>query len=234
MKLFLLKRISLIFSLLLLSFSFLTIGVGDVKAQATCSIDPSLISTTQPITFSFSNPHLPTVDVYGINISIYYLSDRVWGAQFNIDASGNYSASEGPFAWQEEGHYRVEFTLSYAHPPDEVYQCITTFEVNNNPDEDGAGANPCPGGVCQTALGEISSDPGQFVGRILTLAIGVAGGLALILMVIGSIRVLTSSGDPQRVAGGRDMIVAAVAGLLFLILSVLILRFIGVHIVGLQ
>ena len=34
----------------------------------------------------------------------------------------------------------------------------------------------------------------------------------------------------QRLAGGRDMIVAAVAGLLFLILSFLILRFIGVQI----
>ena len=34
--------------------------------------------------------------------------------------------------------------------------------------------------------------------------------------------------DQQRLAGGRDMIVAAIAGLLFLIFSVLILRFIGV------
>jgi len=51
-------------------------------------------------------------------------------------------------------------------------------------------------------------------------------------MVIGSVRVLTSSGDQQRLAGGRDMIVAALAGLLFLIFSVLILRFIGIHILG--
>ena len=90
-----------------------------------------------------------------------------------------------------------------------------------------SGKNPCPGGVCQTALGDISSDPGEFAGRILEIAIGLAGGIALILMVIGSIRVLTSSGDQQRLAGGRDMIVAAIAGLLFLIFSVLILRFLG-------
>ena len=71
---------------------------------------------------------------------------------------------------------------------------------------------------------------GGFAQRVLNIAIGLAGGIALILMVIGSIRVLTSSGDQQRLAGGRDMIVAAIAGLLFLIFSVLVLRFIGAEI----
>jgi len=93
-----------------------------------------------------------------------------------------------------------------------------------------AGQNPCVGNICNTALGPISTNPGEFAQKILNIAIGLAGGIALILMVIGSIRVLTSSGDQQRLAGGRDMIVAAIAGLLFLIFSVLILRFIGIQI----
>lgn len=96
----------------------------------------------------------------------------------------------------------------------------------------GGGQNPCVGGICNTAIGNISTDPTEFAGRILKIATGLAGGLALILMVIGSIRVLTSSGDQQKLSGGRDMIVAAVAGLLFLIFSVLILKFIGVEIVN--
>lgn len=103
------------------------------------------------------------------------------------------------------------------------------------------GENPCkipdpnnPGKfLCPTALGNIPTDIQGFAGRILAIAIGLAGGLALILMVIGSVRVLTSSGDQQKLAGGRDMIVAAVAGLLFLIFSVLILRFIGIQILNL-
>lgn len=86
---------------------------------------------------------------------------------------------------------------------------------------------------CPTAIGNISADPQEFAGKILGIATGLAGGIALILMVIGSIRVLTSTGDQQKLAGGRDMIVAAVAGLLFLIFSVLILRFIGIQILGL-
>lgn len=98
-----------------------------------------------------------------------------------------------------------------------------------------SGQNPCgsTGTECETALGRIPTDPGAFVGRILSIAMGLAGGIALILMVIGSIRVLTSSGDQQRLAGGRDMIISAIAGLLFLIFSFLILEFIGANILGL-
>ena len=96
-----------------------------------------------------------------------------------------------------------------------------------------SGKNPC-GTECETALGNIPTDAGAFAGKILSIATGLAGGIAFILMVIGAIRVLTSTGNPQNVNAGRDMIVAAVAGLLFLIFSVLILRFIGVEILDLS
>ena len=110
-----------------------------------------------------------------------------------------------------------------------------TFEIKYD-EEGSSGKNPCEDPVtkqvteCPTALGNIPTDISGFAGKILSIAIGLAGGIALILMVIGSIRVLTSSGDQQRLAGGRDMIVAAIAGLLFLIFSILILRFIGIEI----
>ncbi len=96
----------------------------------------------------------------------------------------------------------------------------------------GNGSNPCSATGCETALGFIPTSVKGFTQKILGIATGLAGGIALILMVIGSIRVLTSSGDPKAVAGGREMIVAAVAGLLFLIFATLILRFIGINIIG--
>lgn len=102
------------------------------------------------------------------------------------------------------------------------------------------GHNPCDKDIdgdgiidCETALGNIPTEAGEFAKKVLSIGIGIAGGIALIIMVIGSIRVLTSAGDPKNVAAGREMIIAAVAGLLFLIFSVLILRFIGVEIIGL-
>lgn len=94
------------------------------------------------------------------------------------------------------------------------------------------GKNPCSLTECQTAIGNIPTNPQAFATKILQIATGVGGGIALILMVIGSIRVLTSAGDQQKLAGGRDMIIAAVSGLLFIIFSVVILRFIGINIFG--
>lgn len=125
---------------------------------------------------------------------------------------------------------------------------LLKFQVNTQGLSGGSGKNPCATPVpdpndptktimkptdCPTAIGDIPTDIQGFAARILEIAIGLAGGLALILMVIGSVRVLTSSGDQQKLAAGRDMIVAAVAGLLFLIFSVLILRFIGIQILNL-
>ncbi len=95
----------------------------------------------------------------------------------------------------------------------------------------GAGKNPCNGGICQTALGTIPINLGDFASTLLKIALGISGGIVLILMVIGSIRVMTSSGDPQKMAGGRDMIVAAIAGALFIAFSVMIMQFIGIAIV---
>src|SRR3989344_2895450 len=90
-----------------------------------------------------------------------------------------------------------------------------------------SGRNPCTPEGCETAFGNIPTDITKFAGKVLSIALGIAGGIALILLVYGSIRVLTSTGNPQNVAAGRDIIVAAIAGLLFLIFSVLILRALG-------
>ena len=150
--------------------------------------------------------------------------------------------SFGPFP---EGDYKlnVRYNETDSYP---LYQFL--FTVNSNggsvqvfkdPKKSGSGApgqNPCtvgPAGECKTGLGNIPTNAGAFASKILSIAIGLAGGIALILMVIGSIRVLASSGDQQKLAGGRDMLVAAIAGLLFLIFSTIILRFIGISILGL-
>ncbi|OGD84947.1 hypothetical protein A2165_02030 [Candidatus Curtissbacteria bacterium RBG_13_40_7] len=113
-----------------------------------------------------------------------------------------------------------------------IIQVLTEeeWEDQEEPYEGISGENPCPGGVCNTALGRITAEIGPFASKILAIAVGLAGGIALILMVIGAIRVLTSSGDQQKLNAGREMIVAALAGLLFLIFSVVIMRFIGLNI----
>jgi len=82
-----------------------------------------------------------------------------------------------------------------------------------------------------TAIGCIDiSGPSEFVDSILKLAIGLAGGIAMLLIVFGGIQILTSAGNPEKIQAGKEMITSAIAGLLLIIFSVFILRIIGVEI----
>lgn len=87
-----------------------------------------------------------------------------------------------------------------------------------------------------TALGCIrfdqSTTTSDLIGFILNWAIGVAGGIAFLLIIYGGFQVMTSSGDPQRLKAGQELLTAAISGLVMLIFSVFILRVIGVDILG--
>lgn len=96
-------------------------------------------------------------------------------------------------------------------------------------------AGPCDEGsgkVC-TGLGVIDTNPSALVNTILTIAIGVAGGIAFLLIVYGGFRMAFSSGDPKAVQEARDIITSAIVGLLLIIFSVFLLNLIGVDILGL-
>lgn len=99
--------------------------------------------------------------------------------------------------------------------------------------KNGAGCNPpCdPDTEICTAIGCINvENPNAFVGSIMGLAIGIAGGIAFLLIIIGAFLVLTSSGNPEKVQAGKELITSAITGLLLIIFAVFILRLIGVDI----
>ena len=79
----------------------------------------------------------------------------------------------------------------------------------------------------QTALGPIPADPAGLAGWVLKSAIGVAGGVAFLLMVYGGFLFLTSAGDPNKLQEATDVIMSAIAGLLMIIFSVFLLKLIG-------
>jgi hypothetical protein len=83
-----------------------------------------------------------------------------------------------------------------------------------------------------TGIGCISTDPKDFAVQFLQLAIGIAGGIALLLMVYGSFLVSTSAGDPKKSEEGKEIITGTIAGLLFIIFSAILLRLIGVEILS--
>lgn len=90
----------------------------------------------------------------------------------------------------------------------------------------------CTVAEIDTGLGSICPDPTGLVTFVLNLALGTAGGVAMLLLIYGGFKVLTSSGDPKAVMEGRDTITSAIAGLLLILFSVALLKIIGFNILG--
>ena len=83
-----------------------------------------------------------------------------------------------------------------------------------------------------TVLGCLSTDPSgaPFVKSILTVVFAVSGGLAFLSVLMGSVTVLTSAGDPLRLRAGKDMLTNSLMGLFLIIFSIFLLRVVGVEI----
>ncbi|MBI2338241.1 hypothetical protein HYU95_03605 [Candidatus Daviesbacteria bacterium] len=84
-----------------------------------------------------------------------------------------------------------------------------------------------------TAIGCIHTNPAELAKDLLTWVIGIGGGLAFLMMLMGAFQMLTSAGNPETLNAGRDRLTSAVIGLLFVIFSILLLQIIGVGILNL-
>lgn len=117
-------------------------------------------------------------------------------------------------------------------------ECNTSFSCIDDPNEDPAAntvqAVSCDGGKgLDTAIGCIPiDDPNAFLGFILKWAIGVGGGIAFLLIVYSSFMIMSSSGNPDRLKAGQELLTSALMGVVLLVFSVFILRVIGVDILG--
>ena len=82
-----------------------------------------------------------------------------------------------------------------------------------------------------TGLGiDISVDPAGFIKSVFGIILSLAGGIALILIIVSGYKLMASQGNPEAVQGAREQLASAVVGLLFIIFSLVILQIIGVDI----
>lgn len=79
-----------------------------------------------------------------------------------------------------------------------------------------------------TALGKIQVEPGAFVTRMFGVLLAASGAIAVILIIRAGYQIMTARGNPEGIKEGREKIVAAIVGLMFLIFSFVILEVIGV------
>jgi uncharacterized membrane protein len=95
------------------------------------------------------------------------------------------------------------------------------------------GSDPSSG--VNTALGCLmAQDPNAFIGQILGWAIVVGAGIAFLLIVFAGFQLSTAAGDPKRVQSARDLLFSAISGLILIILSLALLKFIGINILSLN
>lgn len=82
-------------------------------------------------------------------------------------------------------------------------------------------------GKSWTALGCIETEPKKFIPQFLGLGVGVGGGIAFLLILFGGFQMMTSAGNPEHLNAGRELVTAAISGLLLIVFSVFLLRIIG-------
>jgi len=86
------------------------------------------------------------------------------------------------------------------------------------------------GQVCNSGVGSFGglclegNALGRIIGSVVNLLFLIAGLIALITLVIGGIRWITSQGDSKNVEGARNQIIAAAIGLAVTFLSYLIIN----------
>jgi len=72
--------------------------------------------------------------------------------------------------------------------------------------------------------GDISTSPAEFIVRILTIVLSFIGGIALLLIISAGYKIITSKGKPEGVQQGREQLLSAIVGLVFIIFSFVIFQ----------
>lgn len=85
-------------------------------------------------------------------------------------------------------------------------------------------------GHIYTAVGCLRLSQDGLAGDLIRLFLSIAGGVALMSILFAGLTFVTSQGDTNKVKQAKELLTAAVSGLMFIIFSVIILNFMGVQI----
>lgn len=86
-----------------------------------------------------------------------------------------------------------------------------------------------------TALGCLAAgDPTRLVSQLWGWGIGVGGLIAFVLIVFSGFQIVTAAGDPKRFKAAQELMTSAIGGLILIVLSVVLLNFLGVKVLGLD
>jgi hypothetical protein len=141
-----------------------------------------------------------------------------------INMEGNvFSAGKNPFYCG---------MLVFRRPDDEIIEDVA-FELCKQAPE-GDQRDKCEACIGNnddkgiwTAVGCIKALPEDILSAAIRIMLSIAGGVAMLRVLIAGFIFSTSRGNPDRTSKAKEMLTQAVVGLIFLIFSVSILEFIG-------
>ncbi len=163
---------------------------------------------------------------------------------FGCDSSHTNSCGDGNtccFTAGECGQYPAD-PCSYACRVPGTPTCIACQNSKGKsiPGSDRTSADiqgKCGDKSIDTAIGciPILNDDGgtALMGFLLKWAIGIGGGIAFLLILYAGFMIMTAAGNPERLKAGQELMTSAISGLVLLIFSIFVLKFIGLDILGL-
>lgn len=130
--------------------------------------------------------------------------------QISAQGFGDVTAGAGTSADDSVGESACRFVTS-----GEAGTCKSCFE----------------GGGAWTAIGCLGGEtPNDFIASFLKIGTGLGGGVAFLLILFSGFQRITSAGNPEKLHEAKELMTAAVSGLLLIIFSIFLLRLIGVDI----
>lgn len=90
---------------------------------------------------------------------------------------------------------------------------------------------PLPGGITEIPV-DLSNPFGMiniYLNPMLTWGIGIAAGLAILMIIVGGLQMMFSGGSPEGMSSGRQRVIGAIFGLVFLVFSAAILNLLNAY-----
>ncbi|MCF7795054.1 pilin [Patescibacteria group bacterium] len=119
-----------------------------------------------------------------------------------------------------------------------IFSIIFLFNVSLSLAQDGTDNANVPGDQDNRGVVSLSNPlgagttPNTLIGNVINAVLGVIGSLALLMFVYGGITWMTSSGSPEKIKKGRDIIIWSVIGLAVVFFSYALVNFVIFDLIG--
>lgn len=83
----------------------------------------------------------------------------------------------------------------------------------------------CLGDECETGLPQIAASDANLQ-VVLQIVFGLVGAIAVVMIIVGSLRYVASQGNPQEAAKARGTLLYAILGLVIAVIAELLVTFV--------